>query len=109
MAAISFITVAMLARTDKGVASVSVCTSCYTYLASRARQSVNSVLNNIMMIPVYLQTAILSFMYLSAVSYVLIATGIIIHNVDEYPDYINIQFAGSFLISFFAVCYIVTL
>ena len=48
-------------------------------------------------------------MYLSAGSYVLIATGIIIHNFDEYPDYINIQFAGSFLISFFAVCYIVAL
>ena len=46
-------------------------------------------------------------MYITAVSGVLIAAGTIIRNAPDgidIPDYINLQFAGGFLITFFAEC-----
>ena len=57
------------------------------------------------------QTAALSMMYITAVSGVLIQTGIIIHNFAEVfpggsvPDYYKVQFAGGFLTTFFWVYY----
>ena len=46
-------------------------------------------------------------MYISAVSYVLVGTGVGINaaeSSDVIPDYIKVQFAGSFLVTFFWVC-----
>ena len=54
-----------------------------------------------------MQTAVMSMFYITAVSGVLVGTGIAIRNQDIYGDVdsnTELVFAGSFLITFFWVC-----
>ena len=42
-------------------------------------------------------------MYITAVSGVMVLTGILIRNADDVADFVKLQFAGGFLITFFWV------
>jgi hypothetical protein len=53
-----------------------------------------------------MQTAVLSAMYLTAVGYVMVFTGILIDIDVGNIDYIRLHFAGGFLTTLFWVCYI---
>ena len=51
----------------------------------------------------HVQTAVLSMMYITALSAVFVSAGIVIRNFDDVPVYYNLLFAGGFLAALFWV------